>query len=122
MAKLSVNEVKHIDKMQEALEELKKPKYRNLGEYGKHLKSQAKVTRDQAAIIVYSVLDMIEAKKEAWGAMDNHKLMAILKPIGDECGIALQTMLSILMHLLGDPSYFMKVSKEFKSVFGDTSH
>jgi hypothetical protein len=118
MAKLSVNEVKYIDKMQETVDKLKKPRFRNVGEYGKYLKSIKDTTRDQRAIIVYSVLDMVESAKHQWGEMNNDKLMAILRPIGEECGIALQEMLKILMHLLSDPTYFVKIGKEFKATFG----
>lgn len=120
MVKLSVNEVKHIDAMQAALEELKKPRFKNLGEYGKYIKGLTNPSRDEKAIIVYSVLDMIEAKKQEWGAMNTEKLIAILAPIGAETGIETSEMLRVLMYLLSDATYFQKISKAFHAVFEAT--
>lgn len=122
MAKLSVNEVKHIDKLQEAIHELKKPKFKNLGEYGKYIKSLPETTYSQKAIIVYSVLDMIEAQKREWGVMTNEKLISILKPIGEEAGINVSDMLKILMRLLSDSTFFVSTSKEFRTVFEGMRH
>lgn len=122
MGKLTGNEVRHLDKIQEALEELKKPKFANLGEYGKYLKSLSNPTRDQQAIIVYSILDMIEAHKAEWGVMSTEKLTAIMAPIGKETGIELGEMLRILMHLLMDASYFLKIAKEFRQTFEANSN
>jgi hypothetical protein len=120
--KLSVNEVKHIDAMQEAIHELKKPKFKNLGEYGKYIKSLPNPTREQKAIIVYSVLDMIEAQKRDWGAMTNDKLTSILRAISDEVGIHTTDMLKILIQLLSDSAFFVKTGKEFKAVFEGMRH
>jgi len=122
MGKLSVNEVKYIDAMQEALEELKKPKFRNLGEYGKYIKSLSSPSRDEKAIIVYSVLDMIEAKKQEWGEMNIDKLLAILTPIATETGIEVVEMRRILMYLLSDPLYFQKIARAFHAVFEERHH
>jgi hypothetical protein len=122
MAKLTVNEVKHIDAMQEALEELKKPRFRNLGDYGKHIKSLSSPSRDEKAIIVYSVLDMIESKKQEWGEMNIDKLLAILTPIATETGIEVTEMRRILMYLLADVVYFQKISRAFYEVFEDMRH
>lgn len=122
MAKMFADGVKYIDKMQEALEELKKPKFKNLGEYGKYIKGLKNPTRDQKAMIVYSILDMIESQKEQWGAMTNEKLVSIIKPIGDEVGIQLQEMLQLLMQLLSDPTYFAKIGKEFRALFESMRH
>jgi len=120
MTKLSVNEVKHIDAMHAALEELKKPRFKNLGEYGKYIKSLSNASRDEKAIIVYSVLDMVEAKKQEWGEMNTQKLVAILAPIGAETGIDTSDMLRILMYLLSDASYFQKIARAFHTVFEET--
>jgi polyphosphate kinase len=117
MSKLSRNEIKHIDKMQEALEILKQPKFHNVGEYGRYIKSLSSPTLEQKAIIVYSIIDMIESQKQAWGEMNNDKLMAILKPIGDETGIPLQDMLRTLMMLLVDTDLFVKTSVAFRGLF-----
>lgn len=122
MGKLTVNEVRHIDKLQEAIHELKKPQFKNLGEYGKYIKSLPEATHGQKAIIVYSILDMIEAQKRQWGAMTNEKLISILKPIGEEAGISIDEMLKILMQLLSDSAFFVRVSKEFKAVFEGMRH
>jgi len=117
MGKLTVNETKHIDKIQEALEELKKPKFRNVGEYGKFVKSQAAPTYDQKAIIMYSILDMIESRKREWGEMNNEKLVAIVSPIAKEVNLPIQELLKILIHLLSDTTFFIKTSKAFKELF-----
>ena len=118
---MSVNEVKHFDKMQEALEELKRPRYKNVGEYGQYIKRLSNPTREQKAIIVYSVLDMIEAHKSQWGEMNNEKLAAILRPIGHQTGIDLSEMLRLVMHLLSDSAFFVKTAKDFRSLFEGTS-
>ncbi len=117
MAKLTVNETKHIDKIQEALEELKKPKFRNVGEYGKFVKSQSAPTYDQKAIIMYSILDMIESRKREWGDMNNEKLVAIVSPIAKEVNLPVQELIKILIHLLSDAAFFVKTSKSFKELF-----
>jgi hypothetical protein len=117
MAKLSRNEVNHIDKIQEALEVLKQPKFNNVGEYGRYIKSLASPTLEQKAIIVYSIIDMIESQKHAWGEMNNDKLILILQPIGNETGIDLQDMLRVLMMLLVDTELFVRTSVAFRGLF-----
>lgn len=122
MSKMFADGVKYIDKMQEALEELQKPKFKNLGEYGKYIKSLSNPTREQKAMIVYSILDMIESQKQQWGVMDNDKLLAILAPIGAETGIPTQEMVRILMHLLSDSTFFAKTGREFRELFESMRH
>lgn len=117
MGKLTVNEIKHIDKMQEALEVLSKPKYKNVGEYGKFIKSQNAPTYEQKAIIMYSILDMIEARKQEWGEMNNEKLVAIVSAIAKEVNLSTQELIKVLMHLLSDPNFFAKTNKSFKELF-----
>lgn len=117
MAKLTVNEVKHIDKIQAALEELKKPKYKNVGEYGKFVKSQTAPTYEHKALIVYSILDMIEARKREWGDMNNEKLVAIVSAIAKEVNLSTQELIKVLIHLLSDSTFFAKTNKSFKELF-----
>jgi hypothetical protein len=117
MAKLTVNETKHIDKIQEALEELKKPKFRNVGEYGKFVKSQTSPSYEQKAIIMYSILDMIESRKREWGEMNNEKLVAIVSAIAKEVNLSTQELIKVLVHLLSDAAFFAKTNKSFKELF-----
>lgn len=122
MTKLTVNEVKHVDKLQEALEELKKPKFRTVGEYGKYIKSLKAPSYEQKSIIVYSVLDMIEANKVAMGEMTTEKLVAIMSDIAKEVDIQVQELLKILVHLLSDVTYLVKIAKQFKELFIGMRH
>lgn len=122
MAKLSANEVKGIDLLQETVHNLKQSKFKSLGDYGKYIKSLSHPSREQKAIIVYSVLDMAEAEKYKLGDMSTEKLTAILKPIGELTGIALPEMFKILIQLLSDSTYFIRTAKEFKAIFEESTH
>lgn len=117
MSKLTVNEVKHIDKLQEALENLKKPKFKNVGEFGKYIKSLNAPSYEQKAMLVYSILDMIEFYKQQWGEMNNEKLIAIISPIAKEVNLPVQELLKVLVHLLSDPAFFARTNKAFKELF-----
>jgi hypothetical protein len=120
MSKLTVNETKHIDKLQEALEGIKKRQnttFKNVGEYGKYIKSLREPTYEQKAIIMYSILDMIESRKDEWGEMNEQKIASIVASIAGEVGIPAQELLKCLMHLLSDPSYFTKIAKAYRNLF-----
>lgn len=120
MTKLTVNETKHIDKLLETIEEMKKPKFKNVGAYGKYIKSLPSPTYDQKAIVMYSILDMIEFYKKEWGVMDNEKLIAIVTPIAKEVNLPVQELIKVLIHLLSDPAFFAKTSRAFRELFIST--
>jgi len=117
MSKLTVNTVKHIDAIEEALETLKKPLYKNVGEFGKYIASLKSPTYEQKALIVYSVLDMIEYYKKEYGEINNEKLIAIMDPIAKEVNIPVQELLKVLVHLLSDVQFFGRTNKAFKELF-----